>query len=45
MDPLFEKPVYQEKTGMVSIPEIIAMKMDIVLRGGRKKTFGICTNF
>ncbi len=39
MDPFFEKPVYQEKIRMASIPEIIAMKMDIVLRGGRKKDF------
>lgn len=39
MDPFFEKPLYQEKIRMASIPEIIAMKMDIVLRGGRKKDF------
>lgn len=39
MDPFFEEIVYAEDIRMASIPEIIAMKMDVILRGGRKKDF------
>jgi predicted nucleotidyltransferase component of viral defense system len=39
MDPFFEEIVYNDGVSMASIPEIIAMKMDVVLRGGRKKDF------
>lgn len=39
MDPFFEEVIYTEGVRMASIPEIIAMKMDVILRGGRKKDF------
>lgn len=39
MDPFFESFAYHEGVRMATIPEIIAMKMDIVQRGGRKKDF------
>ncbi|WP_343523751.1 nucleotidyl transferase AbiEii/AbiGii toxin family protein [Pedobacter sp.] len=39
MDPFFESFTYKQGIRMATIPEIIAMKMDIVQRGGRKKDF------
>jgi len=39
MDPFFQVPVIQENLRMASVEEIIAMKVDIIQRGGRKKDF------
>lgn len=39
MDPFFEDHADHDGVRMATIPEIIAMKMDIVQRGGRKKDF------
>lgn len=39
MDPFFEDHADHDSVRMATIPEIIAMKMDIVQRGGRKKDF------
>lgn len=39
MDPFFQDPKEEDKVRMATIEEIIAMKVDIVQRGGRKKDF------
>jgi hypothetical protein len=39
MDPFFEDFSDHDGVRMATIPEIIAMKMDIIQRGGRKKDF------
>jgi predicted nucleotidyltransferase component of viral defense system len=39
MDPFFEDFANHDGVRMATIPEIIAMKMDIIQRGGRKKDF------
>lgn len=39
MDPFFQKIVLSEGVRLASLTEIIAMKMDVVQRGGRKKDF------
>ncbi|WP_017258800.1 nucleotidyl transferase AbiEii/AbiGii toxin family protein [Pedobacter arcticus] len=39
MDPFFQNPVEEEGVRMASLEEIIAMKVDIIQRGGRKKDF------
>jgi hypothetical protein len=39
MDPFFQSAVEDEGIRMASLEEIIAMKVDIVQRGGRKKDF------
>ncbi|WP_316844332.1 nucleotidyl transferase AbiEii/AbiGii toxin family protein [Pedobacter psychrodurus] len=39
MDPFFDAIVHTDDVRMASVPEIIAMKMDVILRGGRKKDF------
>jgi len=38
-DPFFDKVVEREQVRMASIEDIIAMKVDVVQRGGRKKDF------
>lgn len=39
MDPFFQEPIEKEGIRMATIEEIIAMKVDIIQRGGRKKDF------
>ena len=39
MDPFFQNTVEEEGVRMASLEEIIAMKVDLVQRGGRKKDF------
>ena len=39
MDPFFQEPVMEDSVRLASIEEIIAMKVDVVQRGGRKKDF------
>ena len=39
MDPFFQKLTEEEKVRMATVEEIIAMKVDIIQRGGRKKDF------
>jgi predicted nucleotidyltransferase component of viral defense system len=39
MDPFFQQPVEEEGIRMATVEEIIAMKMDVIQRGGRKKDF------
>ncbi len=39
MDPFFQQPLVHNGIRMATIEEIIAMKVDIVQRGGRKKDF------
>lgn len=39
MDPFFQEAVHAENIRMATLEEIIAMKVDIVQRGGRKKDF------
>ena len=39
MDPFFQPEVVEENIRMATVEEIIAMKLDIVQRGGRKKDF------
>jgi len=39
MDPFFQEPMETEGVRMATIEEIIAMKIDVVQRGGRKKDF------
>jgi hypothetical protein len=39
IDPFFESAVEEEGVRMASLEEIIAMKVDIIQRGGRKKDF------
>ena len=41
-DDFIEKPIIIEDIRMATANEIIAMKLDVVLRSGRKKDFGIC---
>jgi len=38
-EPFFDSPVEKEGLRMASVAEIIAMKVDVVQRGGRKKDF------
>ncbi|RDC56160.1 nucleotidyl transferase AbiEii/AbiGii toxin family protein [Pedobacter chinensis] len=39
MDLFFQNPVHNEEIRMATIEEIIAMKVDVIQRGGRKKDF------
>lgn len=39
MDPFFQKAIEEEGIRLASIEEIIAMKVDVIQRGGRKKDF------
>jgi len=39
MDPFFQESIETEGVRMATIEEIIAMKIDVVQRGGRKKDF------
>ncbi len=39
MDPFFQDAVFNDGIRMASVEEIIAMKIDVVQRGGRKKDF------
>lgn len=39
MDPCFQPVIEKENIRMSSIEEIIAMKVDVIQRGGRKKDF------
>lgn len=39
MDPFFQDVVLSDRVRLASIEEIIAMKVDVVQRGGRKKDF------
>ncbi|MES2063422.1 MAG: nucleotidyl transferase AbiEii/AbiGii toxin family protein [Bacteroidota bacterium] len=39
MDPFFQPYIVEENVRMATIEEVIAMKVDIVQRGGRKKDF------
>jgi hypothetical protein len=39
MDPFFQNVVVEDELRMASLEEIIAMKVDIIQRGGRKKDF------
>ncbi|MDR6781606.1 putative nucleotidyltransferase component of viral defense system [Pedobacter africanus] len=39
MDPFFQDAIEQDEIRMATIEEIIAMKIDVVQRGGRKKDF------
>jgi hypothetical protein len=39
MDPFFQKEINEDGLRMGSIEEIIAMKVDVIQRGGRKKDF------
>lgn len=40
MDPFFQEAVTTDGVRLASIEEIIAMKVDVIQRGGRKKIFG-----
>lgn len=39
MDPFFQKPLIEDGVRLATVEEIIAMKVDVVQRGGRKKDF------
>jgi hypothetical protein len=39
MDPFFQEPYNEDGVRMATVEEIIAMKVDIIQRGGRKKDF------
>ena len=41
-DDFIDEPLVIDKIRMATIRDIIAMKMDVILRGGRKKDFWIC---
>lgn|SRR5690606_5194555 len=43
-DEFIQSPLIEDSIRMATTEEIIAMKIDVVQRGGRKKTFGICTS-
>jgi hypothetical protein len=38
-DPFIQPPIEIDSIRLASIEEIIAMKMDVIQRGGRKKDF------
>lgn len=39
MDPFFQEPVKEDGIRLATVEEIIAMKVDVIQRGGRKKDF------
>jgi hypothetical protein len=39
MDPFFQEALYEDGIRMATVEEIIAMKVDVIQRGGRKKDF------
>ncbi len=43
-DPFMQDAIEEDNVRLATIEEIIAMKVDIVQRIGRKKDFGTCTN-
>lgn len=44
-DPFIQQALVEDGIRLATIEEIIAMKIDVVQRIGRKKIFGICTNY
>lgn len=41
-DPFIRPMEQRDKIRMASVDDIVAMKMEVISRGGRKKDFGIC---